>query len=50
MANISKKDRMEKFANEVEKRDQDTFYFSPPGYSPSPHPPDNFNFPLNKMK
>ena len=33
MANISKKDRMEKFANEVEKRDQDTFYFSPPGYS-----------------
>jgi len=31
MANISKKDRLEKFAQEVEKRDQDTFYFAPPG-------------------
>jgi len=31
LANVSKKDRLEKFAHEVEKRDQDVFYFAPPG-------------------
>jgi len=31
LAKVSKKERTEKFAHEVAKRDQDVFYFAPPG-------------------